>query len=185
MVTCEAMTPGDIKAAGRGVTLSYGGASTPFGDALIGWTTRGVCHLSFTDNADFECLDGLIDQWPAARLVSDPSKAEKLARKIFYRDAQPATLPVLLRGSNFQIKVWEALLRVPPGQLLSYSQLAELAGAPKAQRAVGTAIAYNTIGFLIPCHRVIRQGGEVGSYRWGSARKLAMQAWETGSYPND
>ena len=108
-------------------------------------------------------------------------ESDTLARRIFYHGARPKKLHLLLRGSNFQIKVWEALLNVHCGQLVSYSQLAGLAGSPKSQRAVGTALTANIIGYLIPCHRVIREGGDVGVYRWGSTRKLAIRAWEAAS----
>lgn len=178
LVTCEAMTPGEIKTRGQGVTVRYGIASTPFGNALIGWTPRGVCYLAFCDQDHRECLQGLTAQWPSAVLVRDRTQTDALAERIFSRRAQPRKLHLLLRGSNFQIKVWEALLSIQPGQLVSYSQLAGLAGSAKAQRAVGSALAANSIGYLIPCHRAIREGGDVGAYHWGSSRKLAMQAWE-------
>jgi len=178
MVTCEAMTPGEVKAGGAGVVVRYGLSATPFGEALIGWTSRGVCYLGFCGPDTSDRLSELAAEWPAAELIHDPGETDVLAQRIFSHGKQPGKLHLLLRGSNFQIKVWEALLGVRSGQRVSYGQLARLAGSPKAQRAVGSALAVNTIGYLIPCHRVIREGGDVGIYRWGSTRKLAMQAWE-------
>jgi AraC family transcriptional regulator of adaptative response/methylated-DNA-[protein]-cysteine methyltransferase len=180
MVSCEAMTPGEIQAGGRGVALGCGRAPTPFGPALIGWTPRGICHLAFcgddpaADDARLACL------WPAADLTRDDSAAARLAARIFPADAEPGRLHLLLRGTNFQVKVWEALVSVEPSRVISYGQLAAMAGAPRAQRAVGGALAANTIGYLIPCHRVIRESGDIGSYRWGSERKAALLAWEAG-----
>lgn len=182
MVSCEAMTPGEVKARGAGVAISYGCAGTPFGPALLGWTLRGVCHLAFGGALCLSPEPELSRAWPEARLSRDDAGAEQRVQQIFpaggrsYPDR--GSLHLLLRGTNFQLKVWEALLRVGPGELVSYAQLAALAGSPKAARAVGSALAANQIGYLIPCHRVIRESGEVGDFRWGSERKAAMQGWE-------
>jgi len=178
MVSCEGMTPGEIKTLGRGVEVSYGSAVTPFGDALIGWTARGVCFLAFCDSDAETRRKELAEQWPEARLTKDDQEAERIAALIFPAVPRPGKLHLLLRGTNFQMKVWEALLQTHPSQVLSYSQLAALAGSPGAQRAVGSALAANTIGYLIPCHRVIRETGVAGNYRWGCGRKLALIAWE-------
>lgn len=178
MITCEAMTPGEIKSQGHGVNLTFGITSTPFGSALIGWTTRGICYLAFCENDCDEKYDELSTQWPAARLIKDDIGASSLSETIFPAERQPGKLHLLLRGTNYQIKVWEALLNIEPSQVISYSTLAILAGSPKAQRTVGSAVAANRIAFLIPCHRVIRESGDVGVYQWGSNRKSAMQAWE-------
>ncbi len=190
MISCEAMTPGEVKAQGGGLTIHYGCAATPFGMALIGWTLRGVCHLAFGEQLCQRPEVELSQAWPQARLTRDDPGAERLARQIFRagQDAEPSIEPsierpaeplhLLLRGTNFQLKVWEALLRVGSGELICYSQLAALAGSPRASRAVGTALAANRIGFLIPCHRVIRESGELGQFRWGSERKVLMQGWE-------
>ena len=180
MVSCEAMTPGEIKDFGKGVTVGYGVAATPFGDALIGWTLRGVCFLAFCDNDHDVKQRELSSQWPATILVRDDEEASCLLERIFPTVPIPGKLHLVLRGTNFQLKVWEALLNTKPSQLISYSQLAAMAGTPKAQRAVGSALAANTIGYLIPCHRVIRGDGDVGIYHWGSSRKMAMLAWEAG-----
>ena len=178
MVTCEAMSPGELKSHGAGITIEYGIADTPFGSAMIGWTTRGICHFEFIDDASIGPSSTLRAHWPNATLHENHTAGDALAQKIFPTTPAPGRLHLVLKGSNFQIKVWEALLRVPPGQLMSYSQLATLAGVPRASRAVGTAMAANTIGYLIPCHRVIRNDGETGSYRWGPTRKAALLAWE-------
>lgn len=180
MVSCEALTPGEIQALGASVELRHGFASTPCGEALFGWTGRGICHLAFCDDDQTEKLAGLLCDWPAARLVRDDSGAEELATRVFPATPMPGKLHLLLRGTNFQIKVWEALLAIPPASLVSYRQLAAHAGNPRAQRAVGSALAANVIAYLIPCHRVIRESGESGSYRWGDERKLALHAWELG-----
>lgn len=177
MVSCEAMTPGEIRALGAGVEVVHGLAPTPFGMALFGWTARGICHLAFGDDPA-AAVATLRRDWPAAELRRDDAAAQALAARVFTATPEPGRLHLLLRGTNFQIKVWEALLRVPAGALVSYGRLAELAGAPGAQRAVGSALAANAIAYLIPCHRVIRSGGDSGAYRWGAERKLAMQAWE-------
>lgn len=182
IVTCEAMSPGEVQLQGAGITIDYGVATTPFGPALLGWTSRGVCHMEFIDDAFVRLGEQLSEQlsahWPHATLRENHSAAADLTQKIFPTIPAPGQLHLVLKGSNFQIKVWEALLRIQPGQVMSYGQLATLAGAPGAARAVGTAMAANTVGYLIPCHRVIRCDGETGNYRWGATRKAALLAWE-------
>lgn len=180
MVSCEAMTPGEIKRGGADLTLGWGHALTPFGDALVGWTPRGLCYLAFLEGDAPVRQAELQARWPAADYRRDDAQAQQWMDRVFTRTPQPGTLHLVLRGTNFQLKVWEALLRVEPSRVVSYSQLAQLAGAPRAQRAVGSALAANTIGYLIPCHRVIRESGDIGHYRWGSERKAAMLAWEAG-----
>ncbi len=179
-VSCEAMTPGEVKSGGAGVELAWGHAATPFGTALAGWTPRGICHLAFLDGDGAQRLQELRAAWPAARLRHDDDSAQRLMDQVFPAAPQPGRLHLLLRGTNFQLKVWEALLQLPPGRRVSYTQLAAIAGRPRAQRAVGSALAANTVGYLIPCHRVIRESGESGHYRWGDERKSAMLAWEAG-----
>lgn len=178
MVSCEAMTPGEIKSGGAGVVLGWGQADTPFGTALAGWTARGLCYLAFLEGDAAQRYAELCAAWPAAQRQCDDAQARALMARVFPGPLQPGRLHLLLRGTNFQLKVWEALLRLPPGQRVSYTQLAALAGAPRAQRAVGSALAANTLGYLIPCHRVIRESGDSGHYRWGEERKVAMLAWE-------
>lgn len=183
MVSCEAMTPGEIKSGGAGVALGWGQADTPFGTALAGWTPRGLCYLAFLDGDTAARHQELRAAWPAAQLECDDREAQRLMDQVFPTVPQPGRLHLLLRGTNFQLKVWEALLRLPPGRRVSYTQLAGLAGAPRAQRAVGSALAANQIAWLIPCHRVIRESGDSGQYRWGGERKAAMLAWEAGRCP--
>lgn len=180
MVSCEALTPGEIRAGGARVELRFGFAATPLGDALLGWTSRGVCHLVFCDGDRDAQLALLETRWPAARRMHDDAGAEALAVRVFPSAPRPGRLHLVLKGTNFQIKVWEALLRIPPATLVSYRQLATAIGMPKASRAVGSAVAANSIGYLIPCHRVIRESGDSASYRWGIERKLALRAWEAG-----
>ncbi|NMG48209.1 methylated-DNA--[protein]-cysteine S-methyltransferase [Azoarcus communis] len=178
MITCEAMSPGEIKSGGAGLDVRHGVAPSPFGPALIAWTSRGICHLAFCDEAPLDALRELAGLWPAASLIRDDGGAAALLEKVFPEHPCPGRLHLLLRGTNFQIKVWEALIRIEPGQLVSYGAIARASASPRAQRAVGSALAANTIAYLIPCHRVIRESGEVGNFRWGSERKLAMQGWE-------
>ncbi|WP_261817872.1 methylated-DNA--[protein]-cysteine S-methyltransferase [Vibrio gallicus] len=178
MVNCEAMTPGEIQNLGDKLTIEYGVASTPFGMALIAWTTRGICYLQFIDDNQYQKELALKQQWPLASYVA--ADAQKVANQIFLSEQSSKSKPVnlLVKGTNFQIKVWEALINSQAGELFSYAQIANKIGSPKASRAVGTALASNTIGFLIPCHRVIRADGDVGQFRWGTDRKLAIQGWE-------
>ena len=179
-VSCEALTPGEIRSGGAGVELRHGLAATPLGDALFGWTPRGICHLAFCDGAAEAGLAALRSAWPAAKFVRDTPGAAALAARVFPTAPQAGRLHLLLRGTNFQIKVWEALLRIPPASLVSYGQLAGHLAMPGAARAVGSAVAANRIAWLIPCHRVIRDDGESGNYRWGAERKLALRVWEAG-----
>lgn len=178
MISCEAMTPGEIRAGGLGVELHYGVAPSPFGLALAGWTRRGLCYLAFLDDDLAKRHAELLSQWPNATVVADEQGASALLAQIFPALPQPGKLHLLLRGTNFQIKVWQALLNTRPGQFYSYSQLAAATGSAKAQRAVGSAVAANSVGYLIPCHRVIRESGESGNYRWGAERKQAIHTWE-------
>jgi len=179
MVSCEALTPGEIGARGEGLMIRYGFAASPFGTIIIGTTTRGICHLRFVDagQADAE-KTSLRTEWPHAKFARDDEMARQLATEIFSPFNQPKPLSLLLRGTNFQIKVWEALLRIPAGHTLSYGNLAAMASVPGAHRAVGTAMAHNGIAVLIPCHRVIRENGDAGLYRWGIDRKRALISWE-------
>lgn len=178
MVTCEAMTPGEIKAAGNGLEITYGFAFSPFGEVIVAWTQRGLCHFAFS-MANHDAMQAeLVAYWPAAKFSRNDLLAEHLLQEIFPTTPSRGKVHLVLRGTNFQIKVWEALIHTEFGRVISYQQLAEHAGCPRAQRAVGTALAANAIGFLIPCHRVIRESGDAGNYRWGAERKLALLAWE-------
>jgi AraC family transcriptional regulator of adaptative response/methylated-DNA-[protein]-cysteine methyltransferase len=148
----------------------------------VAWTARGVCHFAFRSADDAAMLAELRSLWPAATLARDDARAHALMQQIFPRTPTRGSVHLVLRGTNFQIKVWEALIRIEPGRVLSYAQLARALGMPRAPRTVGSAIAANTIGYLIPCHRVIRAGGEVGDYRWGSERKLALLGHEAAQH---
>lgn len=182
MVTCEAMTPGEIKAQGMSLNIGYGFTETPFGCALIAWTPKGVCHFAFAKDADPDAVIHLKALWPLASWFQDNPLAQDWAMRIFPANSSERKVHLVLQGTNFQIKVWEALIQTTSkGDMLTYQQLAHRMGSPKASRAVGSAMAANTIGYLIPCHRVIREGGDVGHYRWGSERKLAMLGWEAAS----
>ncbi len=180
MVSCEAMTPGEIKLGGRGLTIGFGFAPSPFGAALVAWTPRGVCHFAFSTAEPAAMSAGLAREWPNALLVRDDVRAHTLVREIFPESPTRGRVHLVLRGTNFQIKVWEALIHTEFGRLVTYRQLAHGIGSPRGQRAVGSALAANQIAYLIPCHRVIRDSGDTGQYRWGPERKLAMLAWEAG-----
>ena len=180
-VTYEAMSPGEYKARGRGLEIAYGFHPTPFGPCLLAVTARGVCGLTFQPVGESEgTLHDLQVAWPEAQLVENPALTGKVAEQLFTPAAPLAHKPIhlLLRGTNFQIKVWEALLKIPTGALASYEALAAATGSPKAVRAVGTACGSNQIAYLIPCHRVLQKAGGIGGYRWGTSRKRAMLAWE-------
>ncbi len=181
LVTTEAVTPGEARRGGKGLEISYGNGMTPFGPCLIGWTERGLCFLGFSRSmGKAAAVDELQGQWPAARLVEDITKAERFLDAIF-SNASPNPTTVWLRGSPFQLKVWEALLRIPVGSHCTYGQIADFIGQPKASRAVGTAIGSNPVSLLIPCHRVITSLATPGGYRWGIPTKLALIACEASS----
>jgi len=174
-VTTEAVTPGEYKSGGAGLIIRYGLHDTPFGRALIGLTERGICHLGFVQVSEGYAIDTLVSGWPEAKMVEDFRATAPLVEPIFDLSLRGnAPLRLHLRGTNFQLKVWEALLRIPTGAVTSYEALAAQAGRPGASQAVGTALGRNPIAVLIPCHRVIRKLGEFGKYRYGSARKKAL-----------
>ena len=178
-VTTEGVTPGQYKTRGAGLTIRYGLHPTPFGECLIGLTERGICHLGFVQETEGDAIDDLVSDWQQAHMIEDHNATAPLVERIFElsrRAERP--LPLYLRGTNFQIKVWEALLRIPMGGVATYAQIARDIGQPTATRAVGSAVGRNPIAVLIPCHRVIRQLGEFGNYRYGTARKKALLAHE-------
>ncbi len=178
-VTTEAVTPGQYKSRGSGLTIRYGLHPTPFGECLIGLTDRGVCHPSFVQDSEGDAIDDLVAEWQQAQMVEDHAATAPLVEPIFdlsRRTGHP--LHLHLRGTNFQIKVWEALLRIPAGHVTTYGQIASGIGKPTASRAVGSAVGHNPIAVLIPCHRVIRSLGEFGNYRYGATRKKALLAHE-------
>lgn len=178
-VTTEAVTPGQYKSRGTGVTIRYGLHPTPFGECLLGLTDRGICHLGFVQDSEGDAIDSLVAEWQQARMIEDYDSTAPLVEPIFdlsRRGSDP--LHLHLHGTNFQIKVWEALLRIPAGSVTTYEQIAGKIGHPSALRAVGSAVGQNPIAVLIPCHRVIRKLGEFGNYRYGAARKKALLAHE-------
>ena len=180
-VTFEAMTPGEFKKQGGGIEISYGFGDTPFGKCLLAFTKRGICHLGFIKKrGQAESLTGLYAAWPGATFVERTEAVEKLMRSIFKADRQKGDSPfnLHLKGTNFQVNVWQALLSIPEGWVVSYQDVAALIGKPKAIRAVANAVAINPVAYLIPCHRVIRKTGNIHGYRWGAARKKAMLGWE-------
>jgi AraC family transcriptional regulator, regulatory protein of adaptative response / methylated-DNA-[protein]-cysteine methyltransferase len=180
-VTLEAATPGEIKARGAGLGIRAGAADSPFGNCLIGETARGICHLSFFDDGEREnAVAEMRADWPLADVETDDNHAAGRAAEIFAPAACPASWKLFVRGTPFQLRVWRALLHVRPGTLVSYGKLAAAAGNPNASRATGSAVGGNAISFLIPCHRVIRETGISGHYRWGAVRKRAILAWESG-----
>lgn len=180
-VSLEAATPGEIKARGAGMLIRAGVAQSPFGNCLIAETTRGICHLSFFDDGEREhAIAEMRRDWPLANVEADDTNAARLAAMIFTPAPPSAPWKLFVRGTPFQLRVWRALLHVGSGTLVSYGRLAAAAGNPNASRATGSAVGGNAISYLIPCHRVIRETGISGHYRWGAVRKRAILAWEAG-----
>jgi AraC family transcriptional regulator of adaptative response/methylated-DNA-[protein]-cysteine methyltransferase len=180
-VNIEAMTPAEYKSLGQKITITYGVHDTQFGNALIGITEKGICILEFLDEEELsaDALEQRIhSRWPNAKLINDQQKTLDIIQKIF-KGNKATKLNLLVKGTNFQIQVWKALLSIPEGQLTTYAQIAKQTESPKALRAVGTAIGANPISFVIPCHRVINKLGIIGNYRWGPDRKRAILAWES------
>jgi AraC family transcriptional regulator of adaptative response/methylated-DNA-[protein]-cysteine methyltransferase len=182
-VSLESASPGEIKSGGAGFHIRFGFAETPFGDWLAAENNRGVCYLAFVENPSSpSAMTDLHERWPGAEFTRDDSVAANLAAAVF-RQTNPLNasrpLRAFVRGSPFQVRVWRALLQIPPGCVVSYGHLAALTGHPRAARAVGTAVGQNPLAYLIPCHRVIRETGVVRGYRWGTTRKRALLAWES------
>lgn len=180
-VSLEAASPGELKSGGAGWTITYGFTATPFGSCLVGESPRGICHLSFVESPDESALVRLRKDWPQAYCRRDDSVAAAWVERIFDVPAgvrQRAPLRAFVKGTTFQIRVWQALLQVRPGQLVSYGSLAAAIGRPAAARAVGRAVGQNPLAYLVPCHRVIRETGAIGGFRWGAVRKQAIQARE-------
>lgn len=180
-VNLEAMSPGEFKMQGAGLQIRYGIHHTPFGNAVIATTVRGVCNLHFLDVADKQTAEKIIrESWSKAEIIYDQQLTQPLHDLIFNpatcKERKPLTL--LVKGTNFQIQVWRALLSVPFGGVTTYQSIAELMDRPTAARAVGNAIGSNPIAYLIPCHRVIRESGQLGGYRWGLERKSIILGWE-------
>lgn len=179
-VNTEAMSPGEYKSKGEGVTIRYGIHLTPFGKCLIGLTERGICHLGFVQGSEGEAIDNLVNDWKEAKMIEDYRATAALVAPIFGLRFNTRIKPLTLhlRGTNFQLKVWEALLQIPAGSVSTYEGIASHIGNPNAIRAVGTAVGHNPIAVLIPCHRVIRKAGDFGKYRYGALRKKALLAYE-------
>lgn len=180
-VTVEAITPGEYRAKGEGLAIRYGRHHSPFGEILLAATERGVCALSFLNGDGWDAaVADLAKRWPEAKLSEQPEWTQPLADRIFGQGLPDPSRPLalLLKGTNFQLKVWDALLRIPPGTVCTYGDIAQMAGAPRAVRAVGGAVGANAVAYLIPCHRVIRSSGAISGYRWGDTRKRAMLGWE-------
>jgi len=182
-VTHEAMSPGEWKARGAGLTIRYGLHPSPFSGALVMITDRGLAGLAFTDEPDgMDAFEDMASRWPNAHYVEDVEATAAYAERIFdpKRWDPKAPLRVVLIGSDFQVRVWEALLRIPMGCAVTYSSIAEKLGQPTASRAVGAAVGRNPISFVVPCHRALGKSGALTGYHWGLTRKRAMLGWESG-----
>jgi AraC family transcriptional regulator of adaptative response/methylated-DNA-[protein]-cysteine methyltransferase len=180
-VSVEAMTPDEFRNHGKQLLIRYSFRPSPFGECLVAVTDRGICHLAFVPQGGrSEAVSDLRSRWKNAEVIEDAAVAGPYADTIFGASASQAILPLFLKGTNFQIKVWQALLKIPVGAITSYEDVARRINRPRAVRAVANAVAHNPIAFLIPCHRIIRKTGVIGDYRWGSARKKAMLVWEAG-----
>ena len=198
-VTLEAVTPGEFKSGGAGLTIATGFHDSPFGECLIGITERGICGLSFVVNGDrAAAMDELESHWPGATFVEDQRGTRATVQQVFSAwnggrwhprdssgDVTPTPLSVLVRGTNFQVRVWEALLRIPPGSVATYHDVASALGRGSATRAVGSAVGRNPVAYLIPCHRVIRKTGAFGDYHWGATRKVALLMCESAQVGDD
>ena len=185
LVQCEGVTPGEYRSKGAGVEITYGFHPTSFGECLLAITGRGICFLAFVDGDRNSTLALLKREWENASLHEDPSRTGLVVNRVF--NPQPGSsfpsqgsrlLTLHVRGTNFQMKVWEALLKLPLGSAVSYEALAEKIGSPQAARAIGNALAQNPVAYLIPCHRVLQKTGGFGNYRFGPARKRAILGWE-------
>jgi AraC family transcriptional regulator, regulatory protein of adaptative response / methylated-DNA-[protein]-cysteine methyltransferase len=178
-VSIEAVTPGEFRQRGRNLRILYGFVPSPFGDCFIALTSRGICHLAFAGSADRKKIMGdFKKQWRFADIQEDSAAVKPYIERIFGPAPGQSRLTLHIRGTNFQIKVWQALLKIPRGRIVSYEDIATEINRPKAARAVASAVAHNPVAFLIPCHRVLRKTGAMGGYRWGVPRKKAMLAWE-------
>ncbi len=179
-VTFDGLSPGEYKQGGAGLRISYGFHATPFGECLLAMTTRGICSLTFQETTKrAEALADLCTRWPRAVFQEHTTTTGAVVNQLFDEDADRSKpFHLLVRGTNFQIKVWEALLKIPAGQVADYGRIARQIGSPGAMRAVGTACGSNPVAFLIPCHRVLQRTGGIGGYRWGITRKRAILGWE-------
>ncbi len=182
-VTHEAMSPGDFKTGGAGLAISYGFHPSPFGTAVVMATERGLCGLAFADPGEEQAaLEDMTRRWPGARLTQDQEATASYVERVFSPEQWRADRPlrIVLIGTDFQVRVWEALLRIPLGAAKTYSDVATQIGKPTASRAVGAAVGRNPISFVVPCHRALGKSGALTGYHWGITRKRAMLGWETG-----
>jgi len=177
-VNLEAVTPGEYKTKGQGMIIEYGMHPSPFGNCFIAVTSRGICSLSFVKGSPDKVITELHYQWESAVIQKNQETTGRLAELVFNPYAADKSFRLLVKGTDFQVKVWEALLRIPFGRVTSYQGIANTTGKPGATRAVGTAIGNNPVAYLIPCHRVIRSEGVIGNYRWDPCRKAAIIGWE-------
>ena len=189
-ITYEAMSPGAFKQGGDGAEIAYGVHPSPFGPCFVGLTDRGVCALGFADDdgSDAHAVRAEFERrWPAARFREHRAATEPVVARIFHDGlaASAKQLRLAVCGTNFQLKVWEALLRIPPGRITSYQALSQALGLPRSARAVGGAVAANPISYLIPCHRVIRRSGRISNYEWGQSRKRVMLGWEAARFGSE
>lgn len=179
-LTWEAMTPGDYARQGAGLTISWGWFESPFGPAIVMGTDKGICGMGFAaEMGEEEAFADLLRRWPRANFVEDPMMLRPWVMAAFGAQGEQEKAPLYLIGAPFQIKVWEALLKIPSGHVTTYGDIAQVIGHPKAVRAVGTAVGRNPISWLIPCHRALRKGGGLGGYHWGLPVKRALLAWES------
>jgi len=177
-VKIEGMTPAEYKNGGRSLTILYSFQQSPFGKLVVASTEKGICYMAFHASQE-EGLQALRNEFSEARLIEQADAFQQQALALFQKDwTQLSAIKLHLKGTPFQLKVWETLLSIPTGSISTYGALADRIGAPKASRAVGSAIASNPVAFLIPCHRVIQNSGKLGGYRWGMTRKSVMIAWE-------
>lgn len=182
-VTHEAMSPGEWKARGAGLTIRYGYHPSPFGQALVMITDRGLAGLAFADpGGEVACFDDMARRWPNAHFVEDSEATAPYAMRVFHPERWSAEQPlrVVLIGSDFQVRVWQSLLQIPLGRAVTYSDIAQKIGQPTASRAVGAAVGRNPISFVVPCHRALGKSGALTGYHWGLTRKRAMLGWEAG-----
>jgi AraC family transcriptional regulator of adaptative response/methylated-DNA-[protein]-cysteine methyltransferase len=185
-VKMEGMTPGEFKNGGASLRINYSFAETPFGDILIASTQKGICYMAFVTESQTNELQTLQNQFPSAHYTQLVDGIQQNGLFIFNQDwSKLSQIKLHLKGTPFQLRVWETLLRVPVGGLTSYALLAQQAGYAGASRAVGTAVGSNPVAFLIPCHRVIKSTGETGQYHWGTIRKSAIIGWESGRVQSD
>ena len=185
-VKIEGMSPAEYKNGGKDLKINYSYSSSPFGNIIIASTPKGICYLSFFDQKNEDAFIDLQSEYPNACLKESTDEHQTNALRIFNSaDKKIEEIKIHLKGTDFQLKVWEALLKLPSASLVSYNSIAKLINKPTASRAVGTAIGKNPIAFIIPCHRVIKSTGELGGYKWNNTRKTALIGWEETKISND